>query len=324
MGLVEVLGELPHFLDLYRTLKKKIHGHNFDAAILIDYPTLNLRLAAHLKRAQIPVYYFISPQIWAWRKGRIKKIRRDVTRMYVVLPFEAEMYQSEGVDAEFWGHPFVDLVKPSKQGAECKRSLGLDPGKKMVALLPGSRMNEIRTLLKVMLGAARKIQKSLPECQFVLPVAGSIDPERIRRQVESELPGLRLVIGRTYDVMACADLAIIASGSATLEAGILGCPMVILYRLNPITYAIAKLLVRAPDIGLINIVAGERVVPELLQGEVTEDNIHAEAMALLQDPARHQALKTRLQAIGKSLGDPGVLARIARSLSGVLDGPTKK
>ncbi len=318
VGVTEILGELPHYWDVYRTLTKKIRRRSFDAAILIDYPTLNLRLARHLKRADCPVHYFIGPQIWAWRKGRMKQIRRDVTRMHVILPFEEKLYRDAGVDAVFHGHPFVDLVRPSMDRDTAVKTLDLDPNRRTVALLPGSRKNEIHALLTVMVRAARIIGQQCPGCQFVLPLADSIDPGLVRPDIENAGTAIRLVHGKTYDVMHCADFAVIASGSATLEAGMLGCPMVILYRLNPLTYVLAKLLVKAEDFGLINIVAGERVVPELLQGEVTPENIAHHAITVLKDDNRRAALRKRLLAVRDSLGEPGVLSRIAGNIAAAL------
>ncbi len=318
VGVTEVLGELPHYWDVYRTLTRKIRRKTFDAAILIDYPTLNMRLARHLKRAGCPVHYFIGPQIWAWRKGRMKDIRRDVTRMHVILPFEEKLYRDAGVDAVFHGHPFVDLVKPTMPRDAALKHFGLDPAQKIVALLPGSRKNEIESLLAVMVEAAAILHRDNPGCQFVLPVADSIDPDSIRRMTEHAVPEIRIVSGKAYDVLNCADFAVIASGSATLEAGMLGCPMVILYRLNLITYVLAKLLVKAENFGLINIVAGERVVPELLQGEVTAENVARHASVVLNDAKGREALRARLRQVRESLGEPGVLKRIAANIAQAL------
>jgi lipid-A-disaccharide synthase len=321
IGVIEVLGELPLYINVYRTLAKEIASKNYDAAILIDYPTLNLRLAKLCKRAQVPVFYLISPQIWAWRKGRIKQIRETVNRMFVVLPFEERLYQDAGVDAEFLGHPFADKVHPSMDKASACAEFQLDERKKIVGLLPGSRKNEIQSLLSVMVEAAKKIQDEMSDCQFILPVADSIDPDSIRRQLEGNSLNIRLVSGKTYDVMNCCDFLIIASGSATLEAGILGCPMVIIYKLNPVTYFLARILIDTEMIGLVNIVAREKVVPELIQGRATAENIAKEAVAFLKNPERLEAVKARLLKIRDSLGEPGVMNRVAQSICQYLDEP---
>ncbi len=323
VGVIEILGELPHFINIYRTLAKEIATGGYDAAILVDYPTLNLRLAKLCKRAGCPVFYFISPQIWAWRKGRIKEIRQTVSRMFVVLPFEEVLYKEAGVDAEFLGHPFADVVRPSMEKDEALNEFGVDPGKKVIGLLPGSRKNEVQSLLTVMLAAAKEIQKELADCQFLLPVADSIDPDLIRQQLKGSPLNVRLVNGKAYDVMNCSDFLIIASGSATLEAGILGCPMVIVYKLNPLTYWLSQILVNVKMFGLVNIVAEELVVPELLQGQVTAENIAKEALVVLKDPEKQQAIRSRLLKIKTSLGEPGVLGRVALSISRYLDNPMK-
>lgn len=322
VGAVEILGELPLFYKVYRSLAREISSGAYDAAILIDYPTFNLRLARLCERAGVTVFYFISPQIWAWRMGRIKQIRQTVNRMFVVLPFEEKLYRSAGVDAEFLGHPFADKVHPEMEKAEALKEFHLDPEQKIIGLLPGSRKNEINSLFKIMLDAAQKIQKELGNCQFILPVADTIDPEIIRRQLEGCPLNIHLVTGKTYDVMNCCDFLIIASGSATLEAGILGCPMVIVYKLNAFTYFLARILIDTEMIGLVNIVAGERVVPELIQGEATPDNIAREAITHLKNPERLQAVRARLLKIRESLGEPGVMDRVAKSICQYLDQQT--
>lgn len=319
VGAVEILSELPLFYKVYRTLAREIASGSYTAVILIDYPTLNLRLARLSERAGVPVFYFISPQIWAWRMGRIKQIRQTVNRMFVVLPFEENLYRSAGVDAEFLGHPFADKVYPSMAKADALREFNLDSEKKIVGLLPGSRKNEIQALLKIMLEAAEKIQNELGDCQFILPVADTIDPEIIRQQLEDNPLNIRLVSGKTYDVMNCCDFLIIASGSATLEAGILGCPMVIVYKLNAFTYFLARILIDTEMIGLVNIVAGEKVVQEMIQADVTPENIAKEAITHLKDPEKLQAVRTRLLKIRGSLGEPGVMNRVANSICQYLD-----
>ncbi len=322
VGAVEILSELPLFYKVYRTLSREISSGKYDAVILIDYPTLNLRLARLCKRANVPVFYFISPQIWAWRMGRIKQIRRTVNRMFVVLPFEEDLYRSAGVDAQFLGHPFADKVHPEMTQAEALKEFDLNSDQKVIGLLPGSRKNEIQSLLKIMLAAADKIQRELGDCQFILPVANTIDPESIREQLKGNPLNIRLVTDKTYDVMNCCDFLIIASGSATLEAGILGCPMVIVYKLNAFTYFLARILIDTEMIGLVNIVAGEKVVPELIQGEVTPDKIAREAITHLKNQDQLQQVRTRLSKIRESLGEPGVMNRVAKSICQYLDEQT--
>lgn len=319
VGIVEVLGDFDHYYKVYRTLMREIASRRYDAVILIDYPTLNLRLAKQGKRFDCPVFYFISPQVWAWRKGRIRDIRNSVNKMFVILPFEEKMYLDAGVDAEFLGHPFVDLVHPSRTREESREKYSLNSAIKTIGLVPGSRMNEVNSLLDVMIQAAQKIHNELGSCQFLLPVADSIDPDLLRQRLGANPLGIQLIEGEPYDVMNSCDMLIIASGSATLEAGILGCPMVIIYKLNPLTYILAKLLVNAPLVGLVNIVAEEEVVPELIQGKVTAENICIEVLTVLQAPEKEKAVRERLLKIKSTLGDSEVMKAVAKRIADVMD-----
>ena len=315
VGFVEVLWDFVHYYNVYQTLMKQIATRSYDAVILIDYPTLNLRLAKQARRFDCPVFFFISPQIWAWRKGRIRTIRESVSKMFVILPFEEKLYLDAGVDAEFLGHPFVDLVRPSRTREESQKKYSLSPKLKTIGLLPGSRMNEVNSLLGVMVQAAEKILSELGSCRFLLPVADSIDPDLIRKRLGDNPLGIQLLEGQSYDVMNSCDMLIIASGSATLEAGIIGCPMVIIYKLNPLTYFLAKLLVNAALVGLVNIVAEEEVVPELIQNKVTAENISAEVLAVLRAPEKEKAIRERLLKIKNTLGKPGVMKVVAKRIA---------
>jgi len=315
VGIVEVLGEFDHYYKVYRTLMKEIASRRYDAIILIDYPTLNLRLAKQGRCFDCPVFFFISPQIWAWRKGRIRDIQKSVRKMFVILPFEEKLYLDAGVDAEFLGHPFIDMVHPSRPREESREKYSLNAGVKTIGLLPGSRINEVNSLLDVMIQAAGKIRRELGSCQFLLPIADSINPDLIRQRLGANPLGIQLIQGETYDVMNSCDTLIIASGSATLEAGILGCPMVIVYKLNPLTHWLARLLIKIPLVGLVNIVAGEEVVPELIQHKVTAENISSEVLAMLRTPEKEQAVRERLLKIKKSLGEPGVMKLIAKRIA---------
>ena len=319
VGIVEVLGEFDHYYKVYRTLMKEIASRRYDAIILIDYPTLNLRLAKQGRCFDCPVFFFISPQIWAWRKGRIRDIRKSVRKMFVILPFEEKLYLDAGVDAEFLGHPFIDMVHPSRPREESLEKYSLNVGVKTIGLLPGSRMNEVNSLLDVMIQAAERIRSELGSCQFLLPIADSINADLIRQRLGVNPLGIQLIQGETYDVMNSCDTLIIASGSATLEAGILGCPMVIVYKLNPLTYWLARLWIKIPFVGLVNIVAGEGVVPELIQHKVTAENISSEVLAMLRTPEKEQAVRERLRKIRKSLGEPGVMKVVAKRIADFMD-----
>ena len=314
VGFVEIFSDFGHYFGVYRALVKEIESLKYTAVILIDSPTLNLRLAKHSRKHSCPVYYFISPQVWAWRKGRIEDIRKFVHKMFVILPFEEKMYQEAGVDAEFLGHPFIDVVHPTRTRGDSLEKFALDSHKKTVGLLPGSRMNEITSLLDEILLAAEKIKKEMGECQFLLPVADTIDPVLIQQKLGSNPLGIKILTGETYNVMNTCDALIIASGSATLEAGIIGCPMVIIYKLSPLTYWLALMLINTPYYGLVNIVAGESVVPELIQSKANAENIAAEILKLLKNPEYCQEVRARLLLVRKNLGRPGVMKAVAASM----------
>ena len=314
VGVIEVLGDLPHYFNVYRKLSSEIESGSYDAVILIDYPTLNLRLAKLCHKHSCPVLFFISPQVWAWRKGRIKQIQRTVDKMFVVFPFEEVLLKEKGVDAEFVGHPFIETVRTTMTRDEAMKEFSLDSTRKIIGLMPGSRNSELDFLLDLMINSAKEIKKHLKDCQFILPVADTLNSKDVRDRIKSNSLDIRIVEGKSYDVMNCCDFLIIASGSATLEAALLGCPMVIVYKLNWITYWLARVLVKIKLYGLINIVAGEEVVTELIQGKATVKNITKEVVMILNDSEERENLRSRLLQVRKSLGDPGVLDRVAERM----------
>ena len=266
-----------------------------------------------------PVFFFISPQVWVWDRGRVKAISKTATKMYVLLPFEEKIYKDAGVDVEYHGHPFVDILLPEESREVFLRGLGLDPVNKTVGLLPGSRLNEINTLLADMLAAAAIIKKEIPNCQFILPVADTIDPALIHERLGNNPLAVQVVTQKAYSVMAASDFLIIASGSATLEAGIFACPMVITYQVHPATYMLFRFFRNIERFGLVNILAGDQVVPELLNKQASPENIAAEALLVLKDPERHSAVKAKLVAMRQTLGNPGVTKRIAQSIASQMD-----
>ncbi len=320
MGIFEFASTLVHHIKIFRTLSKNIRRGRYGAAILINYPFFNLRLAKVLKKHNCPVYYFISPQVWASRKNRVYTIAETGRKMYVILPFEEPLYREVGVDVEFLGHPFIDIVKPQYSREQAFQEFGLQPDVPTVGLMPGSRMSEINYLLDDIVGAARKIRAQIPNCQFLLPVAETIDPQLIRDRVQaleqkgSDSLNIKIVTGHNYDVMQCSDCLIMASGSATLEAGLLGCPMVIVYKVHPLTFLIFRFMTDIKWFGLINIVAEEGVVPELLNEQVNPETIASKALPMLTQPETNRALRDRLLKVRESLGTPGVVDRIAKSI----------
>jgi lipid-A-disaccharide synthase len=281
--------------------------------VLVDFPDFNLRLAKELKRRGVPVLYYISPQVWAWRRGRVKTIARVVDRMLVLFPFEVDFYAQAGVDVVHVGHPLVDEV-PERTSIW---AAGEPAGPYRISLLPGSRRSEVEALLPTMLQAVALLAKELPiEVQLIQ--APTIPEEMLTEEIElSGLP-VRIVAEHRFDAIADSHLALCASGTATLEVGLLGTPMIVVYRLGTWTYLLARALVRLPDIALVNLVLGRRVVPELIQGAATPPRIAAEAAQLLGDRDAIAGIRQALSELRGKLGQGGASARAAREVAGFL------
>ncbi len=322
-GIVEVLPGLARIYRAYRLLVREGARCPPALAILIDFPDFNLRLARALKRKNIPIVYFVSPQIWAWRKGRIKPMKRVVSRMLCLFDFEREFYRAAGVPVEWVGHPLVDRVKPQLSRAEFFARAGLDPQKETVALLPGSRRGEVSRILPAALRAAARIAAERP-VQFALALAPTIDLEWIDRILAKRLHGsatVRTLRDLTGDVLAHCDAAIVASGTATLEAALAGCPMVVVYRVSPVTWWVGKLLVRVPHYSMVNLLAGRAVVPELMQRECSPRTISDRTLSLLRSREARETMKTELRNIRARLGPPGAAERAADAIARFLPAP---
>lgn len=310
MGFVEVIRHLPFIRRTMKDLEALLDSWHPDLAILIDYPGFNLRFAPAVKRRNIPLMYYISPQLWAWHKSRVKIVERYVDRMVVLFDFERDFYHRCGITADFVGHPLVDIVRPVGDHASFRSSLGANDSLPVIGLLPGSRTQEIDRLLPAMIGAFNLLrQRHGPVCA-VIGCASEIE----QSYYETFIGGTDIIPLRekTYDIMAHADALVVSSGTATLESGILGTPMVIVYRTSPLTNFIGRRLVKIPDIGLINIVAGTRIVPELLQDEVTPGNIAGHLGAFLEDVTLRESTKKALASAGRKLGESGASERAAR------------
>jgi lipid-A-disaccharide synthase len=286
--------------------------------VLIDYPGFNLRFAREAARRGIPVLYYISPQIWAWHRGRVRGMRRTVRSMKVVFPFEEEIYRRAGIDVEFVGHPLVEAIGSTVSREEFFRRYGLDGAKRLLALLPGSRLQEIDRILPVMLKAARMLMRD-GRVQAAIGVAPNLGLEAMQRHLR-HAPEIVTVEHATYDLMAHADAAVVTSGTATLETGWFGTPMVVVYKTSPLTYLIGRMLVEVPYIGLVNIVAGAKVVPELIQGELTPGNLARAAAPLLEGGDAQRAMRTLLSVIKEKLGAPGASARVAQAILRLAEG----
>jgi lipid-A-disaccharide synthase len=310
MGLAELLGNLKTLWDAYRILRGALEREKPDLLILIDFPEFNLRLARVAKRLGIPVLYYIGPQVWAWRARRVKQIGRWIDRLAVVFPFEVPIYEKEGVRVAFVGHPLLDVVRSGQSREATLKRHGLDPAKRTITLLPGSRRREIAYHLPPMLEAARRLREEM-DVQFILARASTVD----RGQIEPLTAGFAVPVaiaeGNAYDVVSAADLVWLSSGTATLETALLLKPMVIVYRVAWLTYALARLLVRVDHIGMVNILSGEAVVPELIQGDVTAGRIIRETRGLLRDASRREAIVAKLGRVREKLGVPGAAGRVA-------------
>ncbi len=318
MGFVEVIRHLGLIRDIGRRMEAHLDSRRPDVVVLIDYPGFNLRFAAAVKRRGIPVLYYISPQVWAWNKGRVKRMKRLIDRMKVVLPFEVDLYRREGIDVEFVGHPLAERIGSRIGREEFVARHGLDPAKKILGLFPGSRLQEIERILPVMIESAREVQRS-QDVQIVVGVA----PNLGRTPIEPFIPassGIVLAEQATYDLMRHADAAVVTSGTATLETGWFGTPMVVVYRTSPLTYVIGRLLVDVPYIGLVNIVAGKKIVPEFVQGAMTTRHLVPELRRLLGDAQYAGDMRSRLAVIRERLGAPGASDRVAAGIRSLAEG----
>lgn len=317
-GVLEVLGRFGSIWSAYRSAGAVLEDARDrpDLAILIDYPDFNLRLAARARRAGVPVLYFISPQVWAWRSGRVRRMTGIIDRMLVILPFEEAIYRSAGIPVEFVGHPLLDLVRVTRNRRQERAVLGFDPSRPVLALLPGSRRNELRAHLGPMLEAASRLRSEFRDLEFLLAVAPTLDRKEVEKQIAALIPAREprpvLVFEDRYDAVAAADAAVVASGTATLETALLGVPMVIVYRMNPLTHALARRLMRLETIGMPNLIAGRRVVPELVQENCTGQAIADQARRLLTEPRLAEDMRRDLGEVRRLLGMPGAVARAAR------------
>jgi lipid-A-disaccharide synthase len=312
MGFAEVLRNLGTIRNVKRMLIGELERRRPDVVVLIDYPGFNLRFAREAKSRGIPVLYYISPQVWAWHRGRVRKMRSLVDRMKVVFPFEVEIYRKEGIDVEFVGHPLAELIGTSCTRAEFFRRNDLDPSKKLLGLFPGSRRQEIERILPVISRAA-ELLRARRELQVAIGVAPNLGKEFVGRFNTARTRAVMVENG-TYDLMAYADAAIVTSGTATLETGWFGTPMAVVYRTSPLTYGIGRLLVDVRSIGLVNIVAGKNVVPEFVQGAMTAGNISEAVGKFLDDESLVTSVRRELSVIRERLGGPGASARVARGI----------
>jgi lipid-A-disaccharide synthase len=310
MGLVELAGNFGNIWRAYRLLKRTLRERKPDLLVLIDFPEFNLRLARIAKSLGVPVLYYVSPQIWAWRSGRVRQIARWVDQMAVIFPFEVAFYAKHGIKATFVGNPLLETVKAAGDRAATLERMGLDPGKPAIALLPGSRRGEVSRHLPIMAEAALRLFEQ-SGIQFFCVVASTIAAEEIATAISHPQLRIPIVQSDRYEAIHAADLAWTASGTATLEIALLGRPMIIMYRLSWLTFLIARLLVRVEHIGMVNLIAGERLMPELVQKDLNPGRIIAETRLLLDSPQVRGRITKKLSQLRERLGGPGAGDRVA-------------
>jgi lipid-A-disaccharide synthase len=313
IGLVG-LAQLRAAVRTYRSLVRLLRETAFDSVVFIDNPGLNLRLARAAKKAGHRVFYYIAPQVWAWHGSRISLIARVVDHMIVILPFEEALYRRAGVRCDFVGHPLLDAVAPSYDRAELRKRFGVEGATRVIGLLPGSREKEVRALLPMMLDAAARLAREEPGVQFLLARASSVSAGLVEGLTAGAKASVRIQPDQPSEVMAASDLLLVASGTATLQAAVIGTPMVLVYRVSWLTYWIARWLITVDCIGLVNIVAGRRIIPELIQREATGERLAEEARRLLRDQAAYSEMRVALRAVREQLGNPGASGRAARIL----------
>lgn len=314
VGLFEVFSHLGDIKAAQRILGQQLKDDRPGLLILIDLPDFNLMLARKAKKLGIPVFYYISPQVWAWRSGRVKKIKQLVDKMAVIMPFEKEFYHRKGMEVDFVGHPLLDAVevKTSRDGFLAKHRINL-AGQKIVGILPGSRKKEISAILPMFIQAAGIIAEKLKDTTFLLPIAPSLtDTDLSGFGLEDSGLDLRIIRGNRYDLMAACDAVMVASGTATLELGILNIPMVVSYKISPISYFLGRRFINVDYASLINLIAGREVVTELLQENATSEKLSKVMLELLTDHDLNNRIKEDLTTVVKQLGKPGASRRAAK------------
>jgi lipid-A-disaccharide synthase len=322
-GILEVARLLPKTYETYKRLVAAADAVRPDVFVAIDYPDFNFTLARALKKRGIPVVYYISPQLWAWRSGRMKTMKRIADRVLVIFPFEEQIYRDAGVPVEWVGHPLLDVAPPVEPRPEFLTAVGLDPSKPVVAMLPGSRRNELRAILPDLARAAVLIRQRLPDAQFVVARAPHLPDELFEPLQQLSIDGKDgrsaavLLEGRADEVLASADIALVASGTVTVQAALHECPMVVVYRLSRLTYSIGKPFVRVDTYAMANLVAGSKVVPELIQDDFTPEAVAAEALKVLTDDAYARKVRAELRTVRAKLGQPGASRRAADAVLAV-------
>ena len=318
IGIVDVLINYPRFMRRLATLRKTMKERRPDLLVIVDYPDFNLKLAETAKELGIPVLFYISPQIWAWRKKRIHRIGQLVSHMAVLFPFEVDVYTEAGIPVTYVGHPLVDDAKSEFSKDAAREHLGLSTTGKLVALLPGSRNGELKRNLPVMLATAAALKKNQPDIQFVLPIAPTLERGAVDELIQQASIKVHTVDAQSYHAMRAADAVLSASGTATLETAMIGTPMAVMYVINKINYAIMKRLIQIDDIGLVNIVAGRRICQEFVQDEAQPVAMAQELEKCLNDTHYRQTMKDELEQVRQKMGSGGASLRVAELIESLV------
>lgn len=311
MGFAEIICKLPALFRLRNNFVKVMEQRRPDCLIVVDYPGFNMKIAKIAHEKGIPVVSYISPSAWAWHRSRAKKVAKIVDKVAAIFPFEYDVYHEAGADTVFVGHPLLDIVKTSMPRQEAEAFAGKRAGRKLILLMPGSRLMEIEKMLPTLLEAAKLLQQQLPEVDFTMPRAGTIPLSLLESKIKAAGVQVKITEGHNYDVFSVADLALATSGTVTLEAALCGLGSIIVYRTSAINAFIARRVINIPDIGLPNIVAGRHILPELLQEDFTPEKVAQEALHLLE-PERNAQMKKDLAYVKERLGQPGAVDRVAQ------------
>lgn len=317
VGLLEVARKMPALNRAWRRLLGETRRRKPELAILTDFPGFHLHLSRALKRQRVRNVYFVCPQFWAWRPRRVNLVRRRFERGLCIFPFEVDFYTKRGVKVDWIGHPLVEQVHADMSRGEFAQQHGLYADKPIVALLPGSRPGELAQHMPVLMEAAAQLHAADPKRQFVLALASGLAPSQIEPYFRASVP-LKIVSNDTYNVLGAADVAVVSSGTATVETALIGVPMVVIYRVAPLTAAIARRLVRTPYFAMVNLIAGKRVVPELIQENFTPENVVREVERLFESPAAREEMRRELGIVRERLGPPGAIDRAADIIAGML------
>jgi lipid-A-disaccharide synthase len=320
MGLFAVLGKLPQILGVLKLMKEQAKSRKPDLAILIDYPDFNLRFARYLNKIGIPIVYFISPQVWAWRKGRVKLILRIIKKLLVIFPFEVDFYKKNGVDATYVGNPLCQLVKEGIEKDPAKRKdYGFNDKGKLFGFLPGSRKSEINYHLKTILETAKLLKEKYPNAQFGIVKASTFDRDIFEPYIINSDLGIKIIEENRHGFMRLCDFIITSSGTATLETALVGTPMAVVYKCSYPTYFIGRLVISVPNIAMANLVAGKEIVPEFIQNQFKPKPLADKIIDILESPEKYDNMKLELSKIRKKLGDEIAADKAAKIIMDLID-----